>query len=124
MLRLARALIILVLTSGIFAPAAYAAQQDNVDYVVNRIGKVLEDSLERKSWRNSYQLAERNIEDLKNTLRQGGQVSSNPAAIRMPGFSRVCVLAHICFICAEWAASSAACAVFSASSACRSTARA
>lgn len=78
MARLVRALLLAVLASWLFAPAANAAQQDNVDHVVNRIGKVLEDSLERKSWQNSYQLAGKNIEDLKNTLRQGGQVSSNP----------------------------------------------
>ena len=78
MARLVRLLALIALALALQAPAAQAGQQDDVDYVVDRIGKVLDDSLERKSWKNSYELAGKNIEDLKNTLRQGGQLTANP----------------------------------------------
>ncbi|PHP66039.1 hypothetical protein CSC94_15630 [Zhengella mangrovi] len=78
MARILRALLLALLVPALSVTVARAAQQDNVDYIVRRIDSVLNQSLERKSWKNSYQLVEKNIEDLKNTLRQGGTISSNP----------------------------------------------
>ena len=62
------------------APRAFAAQQDNVDSLIARIGRTLDESLSAQKFQPKYNLAAMNIEDLRKTLLYGGVVSSNPVA--------------------------------------------
>ncbi|ALK09340.1 hypothetical protein [Blastochloris viridis] len=57
-----------------------AGQQDFVDAIIRRIAGTLDASRDNSDWRNKYQLALRNIEDLKKTLQYGGTITSNPVA--------------------------------------------
>ncbi|BBF92707.1 hypothetical protein [Blastochloris tepida] len=57
-----------------------AAQQDFVDSLISRIAGTLAASRDNPDWRKKYDLALRNIEDLKKTLQYGGRISSNPVA--------------------------------------------
>ncbi len=62
------------------ATPSFGAQQDNVNDLIARIRRTLDDSLTTGQWQAKYKLAGMNIEDLKKTLLYGGKVTSNPVA--------------------------------------------
>lgn len=60
--------------------AAFGTQQDDVNSLIARIRRTLDESLVTVQWQAKYKLAGMNIEDLKKTLQIGGKVTSNPVA--------------------------------------------
>ena len=74
------AIMILVLMSFILLMAkdVFADQQENVNYIINRIRGKLNSSLNSASWQSDYKMVSMNIEDLRKTLERGGKITSNP----------------------------------------------
>ncbi len=56
----------------------FADQQENVNYIINKIRSKLNGSLNSASWQSDYKVVSMNIEDLRKTLEQGGKITSNP----------------------------------------------
>lgn len=67
-----------LLLSLAWAGIVLAGQQENVDYIIGRIRTSLFASLNAADWQAKYSLVDKNIDDLKNTLRYGGKITSNP----------------------------------------------
>ncbi len=64
---------------AVLPATALASQQEHVDYIVKRIDRTLQKSLQNPDgWRNDYKVVGWNIEDLRKTLEQGGRLTSNP----------------------------------------------
>lgn len=62
----------------LMAKDVFADQQENVNYIINKIRGKLYGSLNSASWQSDYKMASMNIEDLRKTLEQGGKITSNP----------------------------------------------
>lgn len=73
-------IIVLIATAFILMTVSdvFADQQENVNYIINKIRSKLNSSLNSASWQSDYKMVSMNIEDLRKTLQQGGKITSNP----------------------------------------------